>query len=171
VPKHEAITSMLAERRKELVNYAGVVSGDTAGAEDLVQEAWLRFDRAAQSHTVSKPLHLLWRILRNLSIDRGRRLAHERRVVISGRDEGLLAGQPDDQPSVEDMLIARDELVRIQRLLDSFDPATRIALEMHRFEGARLREIAAHLGISLTSAHGLVTTAVRQIRDALGQDF
>ncbi|MBT0671538.1 hypothetical protein HT136_24515 [Novosphingobium profundi] len=67
----EVIAGLLEERRDEMVKYASAVSGDEASAEDLVQEAWLRCDRAAKTEPLLKPARLLWRILRNLSIDRG----------------------------------------------------------------------------------------------------
>ena len=41
---------------------------------------------------------------------------------------------------------------------------TRVALEMHRFGGFKLREIAAHLGISVTVAHELIAQAVAHCR-------
>ncbi|TCM20400.1 RNA polymerase sigma-70 factor (ECF subfamily) [Novosphingobium sp. PhB165] len=166
MPQRDVITDIVTERRDELVRYAGAVSGDADGAEDLVQEAWLRLDQAARVQEVAKPTHLLWRVLRNLSIDRSRRIAHEGRVVAQA-DERRFAELPDDQASVEAMLIARDELARIQRVLDALDPRTRTAFEMHRFEGAKLREIAARLGVSVTVAHGLVAAAIREIRAAI----
>jgi len=170
VSQRRIIAEIVAERREELTRYAGAVSGDEAGAEDLVQEAWLRCDRIASGQTVDRPVHLLWRILRNLSIDRSRRISREYRTFPAGGSDRL-EGRPDGQPSVEDLLIAREELSRVQAVLDGLDPRTRIAFEMHRFEGARLREIAARLGVSVTVAHGLVARALKLIREAVREDF
>ena len=170
MPQSKVIAELLEERREELVKYASAVSGDEAGAEDLVQEAWLRCDQAARTEPVAKPAHLLWRVLRNLSIDRGRRVAREGRTFLGGQQDQQWENLPDDQPSIEAMLIARHELAAIQRVLDRLDRRTREAFEMHRFEGAKLREIAARLGISITTAHGLVASAMRQIREAACRD-
>ncbi|HWU04142.1 MAG TPA: sigma-70 family RNA polymerase sigma factor [Novosphingobium sp.] len=170
MPQREVIATILAEQRGELINYARTVSGDADGAEDLVQEAWLRLDQAARAEPIAKPAHLLWRILRNLAIDRGRRITREKGLVAREPTQEQLEQQPDRQPSIEDMLIARDELARIGHVINGFDARTRAAFEMHRFEGAKLREIAAHLGISVTAAHGLVATALRAIRAALDHD-
>ncbi|WP_414902130.1 sigma-70 family RNA polymerase sigma factor [Sphingomonas flavalba] len=168
--QRRVIAELFAERRDDLVKYAGAVSGDDAGAEDLVQEAWLRCDRAARDGRIERPAHLLWRILRNVSIDRGRRIAHEKRMIVGGESEQRLAVHADEQPCVEAMLIAREELARIQAVLDTLDPRTRSAFEMHRFEGARLRQIAARLGVSVTVAHGLVAKALARVRQAVRQD-
>lgn len=164
------IAEIFTERRDDLVKYAGAVSGDEASAEDLVQEAWLRCDRAARISTIRQPVHLLWRVLRNISIDRSRRIAHEGRTLAAPDSRLDLSAHGDNQPSAEDMVIARDELARIQSALDGLDPRTRKAFEMHRFEGARLREIAAGLGVSVTVAHGLVAQALRHVREAVGRE-
>jgi RNA polymerase sigma-70 factor (ECF subfamily) len=170
VPQSKVIAELLEERRDEMVKYAGAVSGDEASAEDLVQEAWLRCNRAAKTQTLVQPARLLWRILRNLSIDRGRRIAIQSRTFVAGQDDPQWESLPDDRPSVEDMLIAREELALIQRVMDAFDPRTRAAFELHRFEGAKLREIAQRLGISVTTAHGLVAEATRRVRAAARRD-
>lgn len=170
MPHRKVIAKALEEQRDEMVKYAGAVSGDNANAEDLVQEAWMRCDRAAQVQPVAKPTNLLWRVLRNLSIDRGRRIAHEARTIIGGQCDHFVDGLGDDQPSIEDMLIARSELAAVQRVLDRLDTRTRQAFEMHRFEGTKLREIAARLNISITTAHGLVATAMRVINEAIPRD-
>lgn len=163
------LAAMMEERRGEMVKYAGAVSGDDANAEDLVQEAWLRCEQTARTQMVAKPAHLLWRILRNLSIDRGRKLGRERRMLVADRNDALWENLSDDQPCVEAMLIARAELAAIQRVLDRLDHRTRQAFEMHRVEGAKLREIADRLGISISTAHGLVGTAMHLVREAIRQ--
>lgn len=171
VSQRRIIAEIFAKRRDDLVKYASAVSGDEAGAEDLVQEAWLRCDRAARASTIQRPVHLLWRVLRNISIDRGRRIARENRTFVAGESDLRLSVHADDQPSVENLLIAREELARVQAVLDGLDARTRKAFEMHRFEGAKLREIAANLGVSVTVAHGLVGQALKRVREAVGQDF
>lgn len=161
------LAEFVAARRADLVRYAEVVSGDQAGGDDLVQEAWLRCDRAAAVGAIAQPVHLLWRVLRNLSIDRGRRIARQRRTTSVNEGGWSMTDLPDARPSAEAALLAREELARIQAVLDGLDPQTRAAFEMHRLEGARLREIAAHFGISVTTAHERVARALALIRAAV----
>lgn len=168
--KHSELTEFIMTRRADLVRYAGVVSGDAAGAEDLVQEAWLRCNRVAAVGALAQPAHLLWRVLRNLSIDRGRRVARERRTFAASDRADVAAGVADVRPSVEAALLAREELARVQRALDRLDPLTRAAFEMHRFEGAKLREIAGRLGISITTAHDRIAQAMVLVRAAVRDD-
>ena len=52
-------------------------------------------------------------------------------------------------------------------LMAELPTRTRIALEMHRFGGSTLRDIADHLGISIGSAHRLVVDGLEHCRERL----
>lgn len=165
--QRENMVAVFVNQQDQLVRYARAASGDTARAEDLVQEAWLRCERVADTQAIDQPSHLLWRVLRNLCIDRKRQISREQQHFVAADDDKRLLEHPHEQRSVEDMLIARDELRRVQDTLNAMDWRARTAFEMHRLEGAKLREIAEHLGISITVAHGLVARAMMQIRAAV----
>ncbi|WP_404477700.1 RNA polymerase sigma factor [Novosphingobium sp. BL-52-GroH] len=150
-----------------LVRYARSVSSDEFGAEDLVQEAWIRCRQIAGREPIGDPAHLFRRVLRNLAIDRNRSLGRERSRLASGDFADVQARMADDAPSAERTLIARNDLERLHDALATLDERTRVAFEMHRFEGARLRDIADALDISVTRAHELVALALRHCRDSL----
>ncbi len=60
--------ALYRENRDELLKYAGRIVRDRASAEDIVQEAWLKFsDRLQQGGEVSQPLSYLYAIVRNLA--------------------------------------------------------------------------------------------------------
>ncbi len=161
----DALTLYIAHRR-ELVNYANGIVGDPGRAEDVVQEAFLRFRDAASARLLEEPVGYLYRIVRNLALDGRRRRTLEDRHVDSRVD--LLAAEfVEDRPSPEATLIARQELQRVLAAMAELPERTRIALEMHRFGGCTLKEIAAHLGISVSMAQVLVTEGVRHCQRAL----
>jgi RNA polymerase sigma-70 factor (ECF subfamily) len=150
-----------------LVRYARVVSSDEFGAEDLVQEAWIRCRILASREAIGDPAHLFRRVLRNLAIDRSRSLARERTRIQIGDASDTQGQTADETPSAERTLIARSELEILDDALAELEDRTRVAFEMHRFEGARLQDIAAALDISVTRAHELVAAALRHCRAAL----
>ncbi|WP_231923247.1 sigma-70 family RNA polymerase sigma factor [Sphingobium cloacae] len=152
-----------------LVRYARTVSSDEFGAEDLVQDAWIRCRTIASRESIGDPAHLFRRVLRNLSIDRNRSLARERARSQDGDPSDIRRAAADDAPSVERAVIARRELEILRDALNTLDDRTRVAFEMHRFEGERLQDIAIALGISITRAHELVAAALRHCRAALRQ--
>lgn len=151
--------------RNALVNYASGIVGDTAQAEDVVQDAWLRFGAVSKKRSINEPVGYLYRIVANLALDRLRRAKIERPDWAGTVDRfAATAGQA---PSPEDEAIARQELQRVMAAIAELPERTRIALEMHRFGGCTLKEIAAHLGISVSMAQVLVVQGVKHCQRAL----
>jgi RNA polymerase sigma-70 factor (ECF subfamily) len=149
--------------RVELVKYATTIVGDRARAEDVVQEAWLRFGSATQDRTLDEPVGFLYRIVRNLAVDGRRRLIREERVV-APVPLAIVPEAESGQASPEATAAAREELVLLREALAELPERTRIALEMRRFGGFKLREIAAHLGVSVTVAHEIVASGIAYCR-------
>ncbi len=161
-----SLLSIFLTHRGELVNYASGIVGDRGSAEDVVQEAYLRFDTTMASPQIEEPVGYLYRIVRNLAIDgRRKRLRNERHVAADGGAElELLA---EDRPSPEDGVAAKDEVRIMMAALAELPERTRIALEMHRLGDYKLREIADHLGISVGRAHALVAEGLEHCRKRL----
>ncbi|BBK44191.1 DNA-directed RNA polymerase sigma-70 factor [Allostella vacuolata] len=145
--------------RGELVSYADGIVGDRGHAEDLVQEAWLRFGAAAGDRPLDEPVGYLYRIVRNLAVDRRRSRSREARMVDAGA-EAAVQDTADDAPSPEAAAVARDELRLLAEAMAELPERTRIALEMRRFGGCKLKEIAAHLGISVTLVHSIIADGI-----------
>lgn len=152
--------------RGELLDYASKIVGDRSRAEDVVQEAFLRFDAAAAERGFTEPLAYLFRIVRNLSIDLRRSLGRDRGrlTAITGDAADTLR---EDRPSPEAEAAGRQELRLLEAAMWELPERTRIALEMHRFGGRTVRDIAAHLGISVGTAHTLVARGLEHCRDRL----
>lgn len=148
--------ALFMTHRGALVDYASGILGNRAQAEDLVQEAWLRFDRATHRRTVEQPVGYLYRIVRNLAIDRQRSEA-------AGRSAGdtRLTQLPSPSATPEQTAIHRDQLRVLAAALAELPERTRTAFNMHRLEGRSLKEIADHLGVSVVRAHQLVKDAIR----------
>ena len=72
---------LFTRRRGALVDYADGIVGSRAEAEDLVQEAWLRLEKAGRRGRLDQPLAYVYRIVRNLAFDVRRRMTHERKVM------------------------------------------------------------------------------------------
>ena len=150
--------------RGALVNYASGIVGDPGQAEDVVQEAWLRFGRVAKGRPLEEPVGYLYRIVANLALDRRRRASLESRA---GDVERLAMDVADQTPSPEDEAIARQELERVMAAMAELPERTRIALEMHRFGGCTLKQIAQHLSVSVSMAHVLVVQGIKHCQRAL----
>ncbi|MDE1169146.1 MAG: sigma-70 family RNA polymerase sigma factor [Pseudomonas sp.] len=153
----DKLTLYLAHRTA-LVDYAANILGCRARAEDVVQEAWLRFGgRIEESLFISNPVGYLYRIVRNLAYDLTRRLATERRQPDSHE---VLAQLPAATASPEREAAGQDELLALSEALAELPQRTRLAFEMHRLGGYTLQQVANTLGVSVGLAHQLVHDAL-----------
>lgn len=163
--KSELLKLYLAHRG-DLVNYASSILGDRGYAEDVVQEAYLKFNAAAQERTVSEPLAYLYRIVRNLCLDLKRGL-HRERTQQENEGGRLITMLRDEKPNPENEASGKQEVRILAEAMAELPERTRIALEMHRFGDATLKQIATHLGISVGLAHSLVVQGLEHCRERL----
>lgn len=152
--------------RAELVDYASTILGDRARGEDLVQEAWMRLNALPPDRPIDQPFFYMRRIVRNLAIDWVRKIGSEKKLDV---DQSDLAEIADQAPSHERTLIDRQNLAIVMRAMDELPEPVRIALEMHRFEGRKLSEIAGRLGVSVAQAHNLVYQGLDHCRRRLAE--
>ena len=160
-------TALFIEHRGALVEYAAGIVGSKAHAEDLVQEAWLRFDEVAKKRLLSEPCAIstassgTWRWM-GAAAWRASRLPCTRDGVDAAAAVSL------DQPSTpEAVALYRNQLSLLMEALAELPERNRIAFEMHRFAGCTLREIAEVLDISISHAQVLVVDAVQHCKHRL----
>lgn len=153
--------------RSALLNYARGITGSHAQAEDVVQEAWLRFDAAAKRRLLEEPLGFLYRIVRNIALDQRRAMGREGRLLKASDAETAMLTAPAETPSPEVELASREELRLVAEAMAELPQKVRAALEMHRLGGLKLREIAERLDVSVTTAHELVAAGVNHCRQRL----
>ena len=157
---------LFMDHRVELVNYANGIVRDIGHAEDVVQEAYLRFNAAMNDTLLEKPVGYLYRIVRNLAIDGHRRIQREGRHIVHGTDVETVSVN-EERPSPEVVTADRAELRILIAAMGELPDRTRIALEMHRFGEVRLKDIAKHLDISVGLAHSLVVDGIEHCRQRL----
>ncbi|MFT8932197.1 MAG: sigma-70 family RNA polymerase sigma factor [Acetobacter syzygii] len=161
--------SLFVQNRKRLVDYATTVTGTTTQSEDIVQEAWVRFSTVSQAdpNFVREPLRYLFRIVRNIALDGRRAHISRSRYVISDNGSETTHLQPDERAVPEVEILHRQQLAIVRDALAELPERTRIAVELHRLEGLKTREVAARLGISVTRAHTLIAEGVAHCRRRL----
>jgi len=165
--QHDAAhLDLFLAHRAALVDYAAPIVGCRSRAEDIVQEAYIRFSSAArgQGGRIAHPASYLYRIVRNLAVDWARHLA----VEGPRAEPGVLEALPAAAPSPERAALDRDAVRRVAAALDELPARTRQAFELHRLAGLTLQAVAARLGISLSLAHLLVRDALTHCAERLG---
>jgi RNA polymerase sigma factor (sigma-70 family) len=150
--------------RVALIDYAKHFVGSQEVAEDVVQEAFLKFvpDRVEPT----SPKSYLFRIVRNLALDFRRRRQTERRWE-EDPPEWVM---PSPVANPEQATLFCEELRQITLLLAKMPEEVRIAVEMHRYGGYKMEDIATHLGTSVPTVHRMIRKAIAEITDHLGRN-
>lgn len=161
MPDDSVALDLYRLHRTALISYARGIVGDRDSAEDVVQDAWLQLKQALDRGVLRDPLPYLYRIVRNLAID-ARRRAQRRLRHIADQGEEHIAMVADDGPSPEQVVRAQVELACVERALASLPERQRIAIEMVRLGGFRLRDVAERLHISVSLAHLLVVQGLAE---------
>jgi RNA polymerase sigma-70 factor (ECF subfamily) len=132
-------------------------------ADDLLQELWIKVS-GAPAGPIGNPLSYLFRAAENLMRDRHRAV---RQSMLRDRawDESHSPASPgvSDKPTSERVLIAREQLVRIEAALADVGERARDVFRLHRIEGLAQRDIAAQLGVSLSTVESDMRKAYRAV--------
>ncbi|TCM21682.1 RNA polymerase sigma-70 factor (ECF subfamily) [Novosphingobium sp. PhB165] len=136
-------------------------AGDAA--EDLLHEVWLRI-AASRPGPIANPLGYLMRMADMLMIDRYRsqRQADKRdrdwTEVHADTGTGIAA-----DPSPERRVAAAQEAAEVIALLDGLGPRVATAFRRHRIDGMAQRDVAAELGVSLSTVESDLRLAYRAL--------
>ncbi len=158
MPTELVSTVLYRSHRSALVDYARSIVRDHARAEDVVQDAWERMRAAEQSRVLGEPLSYFYRVVRNLALD-GQRTQRRELEHRGGDAQEMVEILADDALVPEADLAVHEEMRIVQKCLDEMPERNRLALTWHTVDGLKLREIAARLGVSVTTAHQLVADA------------
>lgn len=160
--------TLFLSHRAALIECAARHVGSAAWAEDVVQEAYLRFAAASENSAanIQRPLGYLRRIVRNLAIDWSHHLYPESRQLPEPLSNDV-ASPARSLPEAE--ALSREDLRLVSRALAELPQRERRAFELRHFDELTLDEIHATLGISISLAHKLVQNAVSHCAASLRQ--
>src|ERR1700680_4614340 len=132
---------LLRKYRTPLVNFLYRMVRDTAVAEDLGQEVFLRVYRARLEYAPSaKFTTWMFRIATNLALNSVRDSRHRQmeismdQTVDTGEDEQRALEVPDRTPSVEQQLVARCRAELIMKAILSLPDKQRAAVLLHKYQ-------------------------------------
>lgn len=166
---HAGPVEVYVSHRTALVDYATPILGCRSRAEDIVQDAFLRFNTAATEADppITHPVAYLYRIVRNLALNWRRSQKDAARETSEPEILDAVAAQT---PSPEEQALYRDELRVMMAALEDLPERTRRAFELHRLNGYTFQHVAETLGISVGLAHQLVRDALTFCASRLDDD-
>jgi RNA polymerase sigma-70 factor, ECF subfamily len=159
---------LLQKYRMPLVNFLFRMVRDSATAEDLAQEVFLRVYRARKEYSPSaKFTTWLFRIATNLALNSVRDNRH-RRMEISldaplEEDEAPVQ-VPAREMRIDEHMVERDRADFIRRAVASLPEKQRVAVLLHKYEEMDYGEIARILDCSESALKSLLFRAYENLR-------
>ena len=163
-------SSFYTQNRSELIAHANRIVKDKAKAEEITQEALVKFMLAApELESNDHAISYLHRTIENLCIDLFR--AENRRPNLVALDDATAEVESTWQVSGDHSLAisAAEDAAIIRQALSLLSPAERAALVMWEVEGRSTKEIAKELGIKESAVRHTVSRARASLRKILAE--
>jgi RNA polymerase sigma-70 factor (ECF subfamily) len=162
---------LLQRYRIPLVNFLYRMVRDSAQAEDLAQEVFLRVYRARKDYAPSaKFTTWLFRIATNLALNSIRDGRHRQmdvsidQTVDDGEQEQARLDVADKSPNVEHRLLELDRAAMIRRAVDALPDKQRAAVLLHKYQEMDYSDIARSLDCSESALKSLLFRAYETLR-------
>jgi RNA polymerase sigma-70 factor (ECF subfamily) len=150
--------------RPHLLAVAYRLTGTVADAEDVVQDAWLRWD--GTSEPIADLRAWLTTVVSRLSLDRLRSAAHRREAYFGEwLPEPVVTGFDANDPLAA-VVAADDARFAAMVVLERLTPDQRVAFVLHDGFAVPFGEVASVLGVSDTAARQLASRARRAVASA-----
>jgi RNA polymerase sigma-70 factor (ECF subfamily) len=143
--------------------YLAKLLGDRAEAQDVAQNAFVRIQPAVDDGRAREPRLLLFATARRLALNEIRRRRNQR---LDANSAASLETKLSDEPSVEHIVAARQEIARFEEILLRLPPGCRQVFLLRKVEDLTHDEIARRLGISRKTVENHMTRAYRLLREA-----
>lgn len=160
-PGGDALADLNARFARPLRSFFRKRAYNEQEADDLVQEVFVRLAAREPAASMEHAEAYIFQMAANLLRDRARRHATR-----SAADRDLRAGDANsfEEISPERVLLGKQRLALLERVLGELPERTRVVFLLHRFEELKYAEIARRLEISVSSVEKHMMEAMRQIR-------
>ena len=156
------------ENRAELLAHANRVLKDSAKAEEITQDALIKFMLAApELESKEHGISYLHRTIENLCIDYFRAEGRRPNLVVIDDAQAEVEANWQDNGDHAEVISAAEDAAIIRQALALLSPAERAALVMWEMEGRSTAEIAAELGIKESAVRHTVSRARASLRRVL----
>ncbi len=168
-----AFDYLVQKYRRPMVGFMYRMARNTAAAEDLAQEVFLRVYRSRGNYEASAKFSTwLYRIATNLGVNHARDTRHERPENTMNLDEpdsetGTTPDLADKEPNVEEGILRRERLQAIRQKVEALPERQKLAVLMHKYQEMDYRQIAEVLKLSESATKSLLFRAYETLRTEL----
>ena len=168
-----AFDYLVQKYRRPLVSFMYRMARNSAAAEDLTQEVFLRVYRSRENYEASaKFTTWLYRIATNLAVNYIRDTRHQRPEATVSLDEpdnetGTILELPDAALTAEQAMLRRERMLAIRRKVEALPERQRLAVIMHKYQQLDYKQIAEVLKLSESATKSLLFRAYETLREQL----
>ena len=175
VPRSDdpGLDALYREILAELRQFAQKRLGNVADAEDVVQEAFVRFQRQENHESFENPRAYLYTTVNNLIIDRVRDRRRQGFFSDKTSDDDQDGSTPESQIDAltpEVFAEQRQDLSRVLEAVESLPPQARRAFLLHKVRHLSYAEVAKEMGLSKSTVEKHMIRALKILNKALNED-
>lgn len=141
------------------------ILGNSAEAQDIAHDAYLRVYPLVEKQQAQKPEALLYTTARRLAFNRLKR----RRIVPFLAEPPADDALPSAAPGVAQQVMARQELQQLEQAIAALPEGCRSVLLLRKVELLSHQEIADRLGIAISTVEKQHARALRLLKAALAK--
>lgn len=165
-----SLAEFFSRHREALQRYIGNKLRHGADAEDVVQETFIRLLNRERTQgktlqSMASPEAYMYRTASNLAIDRQRQ---KNSRVDEGCAEPLDNSIESTAPGALRVIESHQRLQRLRDAVDQLPPMCRQVFVLHKYRQLTYREVASHLGISVSMVEKHMMKALTRLDKALG---
>lgn len=159
------LSSLFQEMRPALLRFLTSRGALPEEAEDILQDVQVKL-LGEVTGPIAQPRAYLYKMTNNHFLVHRRTAGRRSRREEDWVDVHGSGSEMDDQPSVETELVAKQQVVILQRIVDSLPERTRMIFRRFRIDGEAQRTIADELGISVSAVEKHLARAYKEISAA-----
>ncbi len=152
------------EKRDVLTRYIAAACRDPGLAEDVIQDLYVKLSALQTEPVVDNPSGYLFRMANNIYLNRLRALKSERtrdHAWQATSFETVAGDAVADEPTPEDRIAGRQQIARLKAAIDALPERTQAIFRLHKLEGLPQTQVAARLGISISSVEKHLAAALK----------
>jgi RNA polymerase sigma-70 factor (ECF subfamily) len=161
--QHRTFASLYHATLDPLRRYLTRLLGDSAEAQDVAHDAYLRVYPKMEDQSAEKPEALLYTTARRLAFNRLKR----RKIAPFIPGEANFETAASAQPGVAQQVMARQEFHQLEQAIAQLPEGCRTVLLLRKIELLSHQEIARQLGIAISTVEKQHARALRLLRTAL----
>lgn len=157
------------DNEKALKRFLSRILPRESDVEDIAQEAFIRAYSAAATQGIMMPKAFLFRIAKNLAINERGRMWNMTTTFVGDAEELDSLGSNDNDVSGEDRLDSHRKFDLLAQAIDQLPPQCRRVFVLRKIEGFSHKEIAAQVGISVSTIEKHIAAGVLRCQQYLAE--